>query len=233
MFKYECADEFYILWQVISSPCWRCQSRNVSCQPPRRRTGGGRWSALSCSRSGRRHLESESERETETEGGLKTERKRERDWNTGSYMWEEEEDGHRQTMFNEKMKHGARWRARWKETERFTGQTVMFEHRHAGCIMQREGELTVFGEHHELIRVDHPAGDLQLDSFRFQALQPGQQSPALRETHGNTSAVTWHVCCVFKQDSCVLSLNRGSISSPLCAISMLQFSATAMSSFFC
>ncbi|TNN63714.1 hypothetical protein EYF80_026031 [Liparis tanakae] len=55
------------------------------------------------------------------------------------------------------------------------------------------GELTVFGEHPELIRVDHPAGDLQLDSFRFQPLQPGQQSPALRETHGNTSAVTSHL----------------------------------------
>lgn len=45
----------------------------------------------------------------------------------------------------------------------------------------------MFGEHLELSRVDHAAGDLQLDSFSFQALQPGQQSPALRETHDNVS----------------------------------------------
>lgn len=35
----------------------------------------------------------------------------------------------------------------------------------------------------KLSRVNNPAGDLQLDALCLQALQPGQQSPALRETH--------------------------------------------------
>lgn len=37
------------------------------------------------------------------------------------------------------------------------------------------------GEHLELSRVDHSTGDLQLDSFSFESLQPGQKSLALRE----------------------------------------------------
>lgn len=81
----------------------------------------------------------------------------------------------------------------------------MFEHRHTECIIQWEWELTVFGECHKLGRVDHPAGDLQLDSFRFQPLQPGQQSPALRETHHKTLRCHMKFMhCVFRQHSCVL-----------------------------
>ena len=48
----------------------------------------------------------------------------------------------------------------------------------------------MFVERAELSRVDDPAGDLQIDTSSFQPLQLGQQSPALRETHQNTSAVT-------------------------------------------
>lgn len=47
-------------------------------------------------------------------------------------------------------------------------------------IMEREEVLTVFAEYVEFLRVDDPAGDLQVDPFCRQPLQPGQQSPALR-----------------------------------------------------
>lgn len=51
-----------ILWPRISSPCWHCQCRYVSCRPPRRRRGGCLWSALSCSHSGPQRLDTERER---------------------------------------------------------------------------------------------------------------------------------------------------------------------------
>ena len=51
-----------IQWPRISSPCWRCRCRNVSCRPPRMTTVGGLWSELSCSHSGLRHLEKEKQR---------------------------------------------------------------------------------------------------------------------------------------------------------------------------
>lgn len=41
-----------VQWPGISSPCSHSQYRNASCQPPRRKRGGGLSSAPSCSRSG-------------------------------------------------------------------------------------------------------------------------------------------------------------------------------------
>lgn len=41
-----------VQWPGISSPCSHSQYRNASCQPPRRKRGGGLLSAPSCSRSG-------------------------------------------------------------------------------------------------------------------------------------------------------------------------------------
>lgn len=202
---------YYIQWPGISSPCSRCQCRNVSCQPPRRRRGGGLWSALSCSRSGLQHLD-KGEREKAArkrkkeikEVTCETRRRIQADLAT---------DGN---MIHKKMKHKDRWMEKWKERERDwnnragqigrengqqTEQTDqscnMFEHRHTECIIQWEWALTVFGERPELSRVDHPAGDPQLDSFSFQPLQPGQQSPALREAHHKTSAVTWNSYTVY------------------------------------
>lgn len=163
--------EFWILWQGISSPCWRCRCRCVSCQPPRRRPEGGRWSALSCSCSGLQHLELEE----------------------GSYEWgqrgiraadnvQQEHETQRQ-MEGKTERHWEIYRTNNEKTQSCLNEThSLYENARGGG-----AGLTVFGEHLELSRVDHAAGDLQLDSFSFQALQPGQQSPALRETHDNVS----------------------------------------------
>lgn len=127
-------------------------------------------------KSGHRQKHDPQENETQRQMNGKMERERERDWNNRA---------------------GQIGRENGQQTEQTDQSCNMFEHRHTECIIQWEWALTVFGECPELSRVDHPAGDPQLDSFSFQPLQPGQQSPALREAHHKTSAVTWNSYTVY------------------------------------
>lgn len=139
------SSEVSVQWPGISSPCSHPQYRNVSCQPPRRRRGGGLLSAPSCSHSGPLRLN-----------------------------WVKDEN---KTSFQQ----GEKWRQRRKHDEmggaekRAKGadswSTSNYEPRHMRG--QWEEMLTFLLQCSKLSWIDHSAGDLQLDAFRFQTLKPG------------------------------------------------------------
>ena len=107
----------------------------------------------------------------------------------------------------------------------------MLEHRHTECII--EWELTVFGEHPKLSRVDHPAGDLQLDPSCFEPLQPGQQSPTLR---GNIIkpllSQEIHALCIQAAFLCVAQIYFNT-TSPSAVIYVLFLCCISQRSFVC
>lgn len=140
------SSEVSVQWPGISSPCSHSQYRNASCQPPRRRRGVDLLSAPSCSHSGPLRLN----RELMMKIKRVSSKERNEDREESTVRWGEQRREQRQPTAEAPASMNKDTRGRWEEM------------------------LTFLLQYSKLSWIDHSAGDLQLDSFRFQPLKPGQ-----------------------------------------------------------